>query len=212
MSNNIDLKALYNIGYGLYVLTTYDGMKHNGMISNTVFQLTGNPVRVGVAVNKANYSCRTIEKTGIMNINCLTVDTPFSVFEKYGFASGRDTDKFSETAYELSENGLVILKEYINSYMSLKVEQSLDFDTHILFICTVTESRTVNTDETMSYTYYHKNVKPKPQPKESGEPKQVKENKYMCRICGYVYTGESLPEDYVCPICKHPASDFELME
>ena len=199
---NVDNKALYNIGYGLYVITTNDGSKHNGMICNTVTQLTSTPLMVSVTINKSNYTCETVQKTGIMNVNCLTIATPFSVFEKYGFASGREVNKF-DSDVKTSENGLAVLDRYINSYMSLKVEQSIDLGTHIMFICTVTEAEVINSAETMSYSYYHKNVKPKPQLKASG---------YICKICGYVYDGETLPEDFVCPICKHPASDFEPVE
>ncbi len=199
---NVDNKALYNIGYGLYVITTNDGSKHNGMICNTVTQLTSTPLMVSVTINKSNFTCETVQKTGIMNVNCLTIATPFSVFEKYGFASGREVNKF-DSDVKTSENGLAVLDRYINSYMSLKVEQSIDLGTHIMFICTVTEAEVINSAETMSYSYYHKNVKPKPQLKASG---------YICKICGYVYDGETLPEDFVCPICKHPASDFEPVE
>lgn len=200
---NIDNKALYNIGYGLYVITTNDNVKHNGMICNTVVQQTGSPLLVSVTINKANYSCEVIQKTGVLNVNCLTVAAPFSVFEKFGFASGRDVDKFADENVKLSENGLVVLDKYINSFMSLKVSQSIDLGSHVMFICEVTEAEVFNTSETMSYSYYHKNVKPKPKPKASG---------FMCKICGYVYDGETLPEDFVCPVCKHPASDFEPVE
>lgn len=202
--NNIDNKALYNIGYGLYVITTNDGVKHNGMICNTVTQLTSSPLQVSVTINKSNYSCETIQKTGLMNVNCLTVAAPFSVFEKYGFATGREVNKFADTSFKTSVNGLAVLDKYVNSFMSLKVEQSIDLGTHIMFICLVTEAEVFNTAETMSYSYYHKNVKPKPQPQKS--------NGYICKICGYVYDGDPLPEDFVCPVCKHPASDFEPVE
>ena len=199
---NIDNKALYNIGYGLYVITTNDGSKHNGMICNTVIQQTGTPLQVSVTINKENYSCETIQKTGVMNVNCLTIAAPFSVFEQFGFSSGKDMNKFN-TEVKTSENGLVILDRYINSFMSLKVTQSIDLGTHIMFICFVTQAEVINTAESMTYACYHKNVKPKPKLKASG---------YMCKICGYVYDGDELPEDFVCPVCKHPASDFEPVE
>lgn len=136
-----------------------------------------------------------------MNINCLTVDAPFSVFEKYGFVSGRTVDKFAGEDVLRSDNGLVFLPKYINSFMSLKVEQYVDLDTHGMFICSVTEARVLSDRETMTYSHYHANVKPKPQT----EGKKG----YVCKICGYVYEGDKLPEDFVCPLCKHPASDFE---
>jgi len=136
-----------------------------------------------------------------MNVNCLSVDAPFSVFEKYGFASGRNTDKFADVDIQRSDNGLVFLPRYINSFMSLKVEEYVDLDTHGMFICTVTEARVIDNKETMTYSYYFENVKPKPE--SDGE------KGFVCKICGYVYEGETLPDDFICPLCKHGASDFE---
>ena len=196
-----DLKALFNIGYGLYVVTSNDGKKDNGLIVNTVTQVTDTPNRIAVTINKANYSHHIIKQTGKMNINCLTVEAPFSVFEKFGFASGRNVDKFADCTPLRSDNGLIFLPRYINAMMSLKVEQYVDLDTHGMFICSVTEARVLSDKETMTYTYYQKNVKPKPQT----EGKKG----YVCRICGYVYEGHPLPEDFICPLCKHGAADFE---
>lgn len=199
-----NMKALFNLGYGLYVVTSHDGKKDNGLIVNTVIQVTSTPERVAVTINKQNYSHDIIKETGIMNVNCLTVEAPFKVFEAFGFVSGRDVDKFKDCNPLRSENGLVILPKYINAYMSLKVEQYIDLDTHGMFICSVTEADVVSDLETMTYTYYHKNVKPKP------ETKKVKG--YVCKICGYVHEGETLPEDFVCPWCKHGAIDFEPIQ
>ena len=199
-NDRIDTKALYNIGYGLYVLTCNDGVKPNGMICNTVMQLTGNPVRIAVCVNKQNYSHDVIVNTKLMTINCLTVDTPFSVFERFGFSSGRDTDKFADFPYFDNGAGLPTLTQYINSYMALKVEDYMDMGTHGMFICSLSESFVMNKNESMTYSYYQANVKPKPTKKAKG---------YVCKICGYTYTGDTLPLDYTCPLCKHPASDFE---
>lgn len=196
-----DLTALFNIGYGLYVVTSNDGKKDNGLIVNTVTQVTNTPNRVAVTINKQNYSHHVIKQTGIMNINCLSVDAPFSVFENFGFKSGRNTDKFTDGEQLRSDNGLVFLKRYINSFMSLKVEQYVDLDTHGMFICSVTEARVISDSETMTYTYYQKNVKPKPET----EGKKG----FVCKICGYVYEGDTLPEDFICPLCKHGAADFE---
>ena len=196
-----DLTALFNIGYGLYVVTSNDGKKDNGLIVNTVTQVTNTPNRVAVTINKENYSHHIIKQTGIMNINCLSVDAPFSVFENFGFRSGRNTDKFADGEQLRSDNGLVFLKRYINSFMSLKVEQYVDLDTHGMFICSVTEARVISDAETMTYTYYQKNVKPKPET----EGKKG----FVCKICGYVYEGDALPEDFICPLCKHGAADFE---
>ena len=200
-ANKNDLTALFNIGYGLYVVTSNDGKKDNGLIVNTVTQVTNTPNRIAVTINKDSYSHHIIKQTGKMNINCLTVDAPFSVFEKFGFVSGRNVDKFADCEPLRSDNGLVFLPRNINSFMSLKVEQYVDLDTHGMFICSVTEARVISDRETMTYTYYQNNVKPKPQT----EGKKG----YVCKICGYVYEGDKLPEDFICPLCKHGASDFE---
>ena len=200
-ANKNDLSALFKIGYGLYVVTSNDGKKDNGLIVNTVSQVTSTPNRIAVTINKDNYSHHVIKQTGKMNLNCLSVDAPFSVFENFGFRSGRNADKFESITPLRSDNGLAFLPRYINSYMSLKVEQYVDLDTHGMFICSITEARVISDAETMTYTYYQKNVKPKPQT----EGKKG----FVCKICGYVYEGDELPEDFVCPLCKHGAADFE---
>ncbi len=196
-----DLSALFNIGYGLYVVTSNDGKKDNGLIVNTVTQVTNTPNRIAVTINKDNYSHHVIKQTGIMNINCLSTEAPFSVFENFGFKSGRNTDKFENFELLRSDNGLAFLTRYINSFMSLKVEKYVDFETHGMFICSITEARVISNAETMTYTYYQNNVKPKPET----EGKKG----FVCKICGYVYEGETLPDDIVCPLCKHGAADFE---
>ena len=199
-----DPKALFNIGYGLYVVTCNDGKKDNGLIVNTVTQLTDTPMRVAVTVNKKNYSHDVIKQTGKMNVNCLTTEAPFKVFEAFGFVSGRTVDKFADCTPNRSENGLVVLPRYINAFISLEVESYVDIDTHGMFICRVTEAQVVSDKETMTYTYYQKNVKPR--------PKTEEKKGYVCKICGYVYEGEELPEDYVCPLCKHGPADFEKIQ
>ncbi len=199
-----DLTALFKIGYGLYVVTSNDGEKDNGLIVNTVTQVTNTPNRVAVTINKENYSHHIIKQTGIMNVNCLSVEAPFKVFETFGFQSGRNTDKFADCKPIRTDNGLVMLPHYINAMMSLKVEQYVDLGTHGMFICEVTEARVISDAETMTYTYYLSNVKPKPQT----EGKKG----WVCTICGYVYEGEELPEDFICPLCKHGAADFEPIE
>ena len=196
-----DLRALFNIGYGLYVITSNDGKKDNGLIVNTVTQVTNTPNRIAVTINKENYSHHVIQQTGKMNVNCLSVDAPFSVFENFGFRSGRIADKFDGIEEMRSDNGLRFLPQYINAFFSLKVEDYVDLDTHGMFICSITESRVITKKETMTYTYYQNNVKPKPET----EGKKG----YVCKICGYVYEGDELPEDIVCPLCKHGAADFE---
>lgn len=196
----MDLTALFKIHYGLFVLTT-KGDKHNGCIVNTVCQLTDTPSRVGVTVNKANYTCETALKTGVMNVNVLSEDAPFSLFERFGFASGKDTDKFEGVDFETDENGLAVLKENVCATLSLKVESTVDLGTHLLFICNLTNAEVINENKPMTYAYYHENVKPKPQ--------KTEKKSFVCVICGYVYEGETLPEDFICPWCKHPATDFE---
>ena len=177
-----DLSALFNIGYGLYVVTSNDGKKDNGLIVNTVTQVTNTPNRVAVTINKDNYSHHIIQQTGIMNVNCLSVDAPFKVFENFGFQSGRSVNKFADCTPLRSDNGLAFLPRYINSFMSLKVEQYVDLGTHGMFICSVTEARVLSDKETMTYTYYQNNVKPKPQT----EGKKG----FVCKICGWIYEGD----------------------
>ena len=200
-ANKNDLGALFKIGYGLYVVTSNDGKRDNGIIVNAITQLTNTPNKIGVTINKDSYSHHVIKQTGKMNVNCLSVEAPFSIFENFGFRSGRNADKFAGMTYLRSDNGLAFLDKYINSVISLKVEQYVDLETHGMFICTVTEARVISDKETMTYNYYLENVKPKPQT--DGK------KGYVCKICGWVYEGETLPEDLICPLCKHPASDFE---
>ncbi len=200
-ANKNDLTALFNIGYGLYVVTSNDGKKDNGCIVNTVSQVTNQPNRIAVCINKQNYTHHVVKSSGIMNVNCLSIEAPFKVFENFGFQSGRNADKFANCSPMRSDNGLVFLPHYINSFMSLKVEQYIDLDTHGMFICSVTEARVINRVETMTYTYYQKKVKPKP----ATEGKKG----WVCKVCGYVYEGDELPEDFICPLCKHGAADFE---
>jgi len=200
-ANKNDLSALFNIGYGLYVVTSNDGKKDNGLIVNTITQVTNTPNRIAVTINKENYSHHVIKQTGKMNVNCLSTEAPFKVFETFGFQSGRNVDKFENIEFMRSDNGVAFLTRYINSFMSLKVENYIELDTHGMFICSVSEARVISNTETMTYTYYHQNVKPKPET----EGKKG----FVCKICGYVYEGDTLPDDYICPLCKHGAADFE---
>ena len=202
-ANKSDFSALFKIGYGLYVVTCNDGKKDNGLIVNTVSQVTSTPNRIAVTINKDNYSHHVIKQSGILNINCLAEDAPFSIFEKFGFVSGRNVDKFAGEEVLRSDNGLVFLSRYINAFMSLKVEQYVDLGTHGMFICSVSEARVLSDKNTMTYTYYQNHVKPKPQT----EGKKG----FVCKICGYVYEGDTLPEDFICPLCKHGAADFEAI-
>ena len=201
LANKNDLTALFRIGYGLYVVTSNDGKKDNGLIVNTVIQLTDTPNRVAVNINKANYSHHVIKQTGMLNVNCLSTEAPFSVFQQFGFQTGRSVDKFAGQTVHRSDNGLVFLDKYINAFMSLTVEDYVDLGTHGMFICSVTEARVMSNQETMTYTYYQNNVKPKPET----EGKKG----FVCKVCGYIYEGDELPADYICPLCKHGAADFE---
>ncbi len=199
--NHQDLNALFNIGYGLYVVTSRDEDRDNGLIVNTVTQVTNTPNRVAVTINKENYSHHVIRKSGVMNVNCLDISAPFSLFQNFGFRSGRSVDKFEGIQELRSGNGLRFLPQHINSFLSLQVEQYVDLGTHGMFICAVTEARVCGSRETMTYTYYQDQVKPKPQTEgKSG---------FVCKVCGWVYEGEELPADIVCPLCKHGAADFE---
>ena len=198
----VDPKALFKIGYGLYVVTSNDGTRDNGCIVNTVVQLTDNPYRVAVNINKKNYTHSTVKTTKKLNVNVLSIETPFSVFENFGFQSGRDANKFKDIEPLRSSNGLAVLPKYINSYMALVVEDYVDLGTHGMFICKVVDSKVISSLETMTYNYYQANVKPKPVEKKKG---------WVCKVCGYVYEGEELPDDFICPLCKHGASDFEKL-
>ncbi len=194
--------ALFKIGYGLYVISgrTPDG-KDTGCIANAVSQITNTPNRIAVTINKANYTHDVIMETKKLIVNSLSVDAPFSVFQNFGFQSGRDVNKFDGWEILRADNGVAYLPKYINSFMALNVEATQDFGTHTMFICSVAEARVISGRETMTYNYYQENVKPKPQ--------ASKKKGYVCQICGYVHEGEDLPEDFICPICKHPASDFK---
>ena len=200
-ANKNDMSALFRIGYGLYVVTSNDGKHDNGLIVNTVTQVSDNPNRIAVNINKANYSYHVIKRTGIMNVNCLSTEAPFKVFEQFGFRSGRNVNKFEGCTPARADNGLVILPHYINAAFSLKVEDYVDLGSHGMFICSVTEARVMSDKPTMTYDYYHKNVKTKPE--------TAGKKGYVCKVCGYVYEGEELPADYICPLCKHGAADFE---
>ncbi len=200
VANKIDPSAMFKIGYGLYVVTSNDGTRDNGFVCNTVTQLTDQPFRIAVNISKRNHSCQTIAKTGVLNVCTLSKDAPFSLFQQFGFQSGKDVDKFEGfTATHRTSNGRLCLTKYANAYISAKVISTVDLDTHTMFICEVTESAVLSDKPTMTYTYYQSDVKPKPQTDKKG---------WVCNICGYIYEGEDLPEDFICPLCKHGASDF----
>ncbi|MCD8066051.1 MAG: flavin reductase [Oscillospiraceae bacterium] len=199
----MDNKALYSLSYGLFVLSARDGDKDNGCIINTAQQAAGNPLLMSVAVNKANYTTEIIAKTGQFNLSVLDESAPFSLFQCFGFRSGRDCDKFADIDFARSPNGLCYLPQHTAAYMSCKVVNTVDLGSHTMFIATVPEAECLSSFAPMTYAYYHANVKNAPAP--------AKKTGWVCKICGYVYEGETLPADFVCPLCKHPAADFEKL-
>ena len=199
--------ALFNISYGLYVLTSRDGDKDNGCIINTFTQVADNPTRVMVCVNKKNYSAEVIKKTGKCNVNMINKEADFNLFMRFGFHTGREVDKFEGFNHvKRGENGLLYLTKYVNSYISLKVLEVIDLESHYGFICEVEKTEVLNSIESVTYSYYQTNIKPKPKVQKDKDPNK---KQWVCKVCGYVYEGEELPEDFICPLCKHPASDFE---
>lgn len=201
----IDPTALFNLSYGLYVLTANDGSRDCGCIINTASQLTVDPQRITIFVNKQNYTNEVIKKTGLFNVSMLTISAPFSVFQHFGFQSGRDVDKFAGRDDPRSLNGLRYLGEHCNGVLSGKVIDALDYGTHTLFVAELTEAVKLSAEPSLTYTYYFEHVKPKPQPKPNSQSKRG----FICKICGYIYEGDELPPDFICPVCKHGAQDFE---
>ncbi|GHV18939.1 hypothetical protein AGMMS49959_02210 [Planctomycetales bacterium] len=197
-------EVFFNISYGLYALTAKDGGKDNGCIVNTLTQITDNPKRVSIAVNKQNYTHAMIMQTGVFNVSILHIDAPFAVFQRYGFHSGRDTDKFAGVAVKRSANGLIYDDIYANAFLSGKVVESRDYGTHTVFVAEITEAGVIADTPAMTYAYYFANVKPQP-------AVGVKKTGYVCKICGYIHESETLPPDFVCPLCKHGAADFEKL-
>lgn len=203
----VEPNALFKLSYGLFVLTAKDGGKDNGCIINTVTQLTDTPKRITIAVNKANYTHDMIQKTGMFNVSVLSEDVPFKIFQQFGFQSGREADKFAGMAAQTrSANGLRYLSEYTNAFISAKVISAEDYGTHTLFVADITEAKVLSAEPSVTYAYYFEHIKPKPQP--TAETKKG----WVCKICGYVYEGEDLPADFICPLCKHGAEDFEPLK
>ena len=201
----IDPNAMFKLSYGLFVLTANDGTRDNGCIINTVMQVTDVKKRITIAVNKANYTHDIIKKTGEFNISVLTTDAPFKLFQQFGFQSGRDVDKFAQGGAEArTANGLRYVPEYSNAVISGKVTEAYDYDTHTLFVADVTEAAVLSNVPSVTYQYYFDHIKPKPQP-------TTDKKGYVCKICGYIYEGETLPDDFICPLCKHGAADFEKL-
>ena len=203
----MDTKAMFKIGYGLYVLTARVNEKDNGCIVNTVAQVTSNPNRISITVNKGNYTHDIIAQTGVFNVSILTTSADFSIFQRFGFQSGRDCDKFDGyTAVKRAENGVLYCTESTNAFISGKVINQMDLGSHTMFIADVTDCEVLSQETSVTYDYYQKNIKPRPKKEE----KVV--TGYRCTICGYIYEGDELPADYVCPICGAGIEDFEEVE
>ena len=197
-------KAMFNLTYGLFVLSAREGEKDNGCIINTAMQVSSSPNRIAISVNKANYTHAMILRSGEFNISMLDERADFEVFNRFGFQSGRDAEKFANVKASRSSNGILYLEESTNAFLSAKVSEAIDLGSHTMFIADVVDGEVLSSEPSVSYAFYHKNIKPAPQkPKKKG---------WVCKICGYVYEGEELPKDFICPICKHPASDFEPIE
>ena len=198
----MDPNAMYKLSYGLYVLSSEQDGKDAACIINTAMQITSSPNRISVTVNKQNHTHDVISKRGEFNVSALTTDTPFELIERFGFHSGRDTDKFEGfSSHERAQNGLVYITDYTNCYISGKVINAIDFGTHTMFIADVTDCQVIGRADSLTYAYYQDKIKPKPQPAKKGA--------YRCTICGYIYEGDELPADFICPICKHGADAFE---
>lgn len=199
-------EAMFKLSYGLFVLTANENGKDNGCIINTATQITDNPKRISIAVNKSNLTCEMIERTKKFTVSVLSTDATFDIFKRFGFASGRDTDKFTgHNDHYRTENGTFFICEGTNAYISCTVTEIIDCGSHLLFISDVTEAETLSDVPSATYQYYFDHIKPKPE-----APKKKKG--YVCKICGYVYEGAELQEDFVCPLCKHGADDFEPIE
>ena len=197
-------EAFFNLQYGLFLLSTRDGGKDNASVINTVMQITDNPKKIVIGVNKSSYNCEIIEKTDVFNVSILSEKVNFETFKQFGFASGRDQDKTAGMDLKRAENGIVYFDVNTNAFLSARVCEKVDCGTHMLFIAEITEAEVLSADRSITYEYYHKNIKPAPETK--------KAKGYVCKICGYTYEGETLPDDFVCPWCKHGADDFEEMK
>ena len=204
----IEKNAMFKLSYGLFVLSSVEFGKDNGCIINTVMQITDDPKRIAVGVNKSNRTHEMIEATGTFNVSVLTESTPFEVFERFGFQSGRDADKFAGIPMVRTENWVRYLPEHTNAVLSGEVIQKIDCGTHTLFVADVTEAKVLSDEPSVTYDYYFRHIKPKP----AAAPSESGKKKWVCQICGYVHEGDELPADFVCSLCKHGADDFELME
>ena len=204
----MDDKVLRNFTYGLFLITARDGSKMNGCIVNTGIQSSSEPLTVAVSVNKADYTHDMIVKTGEFNLTFLSEESDFATFKHFGYQSGRDVDKFEKFEYKLAANGIPYITKGANSYLSAKVVKSVDLGSHTLFVAEITAGEILGTAPSVSYSYYFEHIKPKPEEKKAEGEKKVG---WICVICGYISPPEELPADFICPICKHPASDFKKL-
>ncbi len=198
----MDKKAMYNLTYGLFILTAREGEKDNGCIVNTVTQVTTEPNRIMVAVNKKNYTHDMVQRTGAFNVSVLTENSKFDTYKHWGFQSGAEVDKMEAVTFSRAENGIAYIAEECNAYISAKVISATDLGTHTLFLADVTDACVLSEEESVTYAYYQKNIKTSPKV-------DAKKKGFVCTVCGYIYEGDTLPEDFICPWCKHPASDFK---
>ena len=201
----MDASALFKISYGLFIATARDAGFDNGCVGNVCVQVASSPTRVALALNKLNKTCWMVKNSGAFNISILSTSAPFDVFKRFGFQSGADVDKFADIPKKRAENGIVYLDQFTNALLSCKVVDAIDLGSHFLFVAEVEDAKKLSDEESMTYDYYHKNVKPRPNAKS-----EVKG--WRCKICGYVYEGDELPTDFICPTCKHGAEDFERIE
>lgn len=203
----MDKEALQKLSYGVFVVTACADGKHNGCIINTVMQVTSNPEKIVFAINKNNYTHDILKENKKVNISVLSEMADFELIKRFGFQSGRDIDKFEKfSGYKKSLNDLYYITDGTNAYISAWIEEMIDFGSHTLFVATVTYMEKLNDVKSATYEFYHSNIKPKPEKREDGK------SVYRCKICGYEYEGEELPADYICPLCKHPAADFEKVK
>lgn len=201
----MDIEALKKLTYGLSILTAKENEKDNGCIVNTVIQVTTSPNRIIVVVNKNNYTCEMISRTGIFNVSVLSKNSKFETYKHWGFQSGASIDKCENITYKRANNGVIYITNECNAYICAKVVSATDLGTHMMYLADVTDAEIVCNDESVSYEYYQKSIKENPKIENSKKG-------FICTICGYIYEGDYLPEDYICPICKHPASDFKSLE
>ena len=200
----MNTQAFFKLSYGLFVSATKAYQKMNGCIINTVTQVADNPKRIILAINKQNLTCELVQKSGIVSISVLSESAPFSLFQNFGFQSGREVDKFVGVPFAMTKQELPYLTEHTNAYFDCKVLNSYDLDTHMMFLAEVVDADVLSDEKEMTYSYYHEFVKPKPDSTESAPKKG-----WRCKVCGYVYEGEELPPDFICPWCKHGVDDFE---